>query len=155
MASNGCRRLGLKGFKGEHFKHVRLTLHGPVNAKQHAKAGTMATAHTRISPLIDRQKHRLDQHLDSWQSHLPTWAERSLRWLRKPAVRWVRIPVGVLLVAGGLLALLPVFGLWMIPLGLLLLALDLPFLRLPMRRAIVWTKRQTRGLRRRYRRARG
>lgn len=113
----------------------------------------MATVFTRIHLVTDRHKHRLDQHLDSWQRHLPGWAERCLRWLRKPAIRWVRIPIGLMLVVGGLLALLPVFGLWMIPLGLLLLALDLPFLRLPMRRAIVWAKRRTRGLRRRYRAA--
>lgn len=41
----------------------------------------------------------------------------------------MRIPLGLLLIAGGFLAILPVFGLWMIPLGLLLLAMDLPVLR--------------------------
>ena len=44
-------------------------------------------------------------------------------------LRWVRVPLGVLLVAGGFLAILPVFGLWMIPLGLLLLSLDVPALQ--------------------------
>jgi len=44
---------------------------------------------------------------------------------------WVllRVPLGILLLGGGLLAVLPVFGLWMIPLGLLVLAMDLPVLR--------------------------
>lgn len=41
----------------------------------------------------------------------------------------VRLPLGLSLIAGGFLAILPVFGLWMIPLGLLLLAIDLPLLR--------------------------
>jgi len=41
----------------------------------------------------------------------------------------VRIPLGLVFIAGGLLAVLPVFGLWMIPVGFLLLAMDLPVLR--------------------------
>jgi hypothetical protein len=49
-------------------------------------------------------------------------------WLRKPASR-ARIPAGVLLIIGGCLAILPVFGLWMFPLGLMLLADDIPPLR--------------------------
>lgn len=41
----------------------------------------------------------------------------------------MRLPLGLVMIAGGFLAILPVFGLWMIPLGLLLLAIDLPLLR--------------------------
>ena len=41
----------------------------------------------------------------------------------------IRVPLGILLVLGSFLAVLPVFGLWMMPLGLLLLAVDLPVLR--------------------------
>lgn len=41
----------------------------------------------------------------------------------------LRLPLGLFLVAGGFLAILPVFGLWMIPLGLIILAIDLPVLR--------------------------
>lgn len=37
--------------------------------------------------------------------------------------------LGLLLIAGGFLAILPVFGLWMIPLGLVILAIGLPVLR--------------------------
>lgn len=42
---------------------------------------------------------------------------------------FLRVPLGLTLIFGGLLAILPVFGLWMIPLGFLILAIDLPFLR--------------------------
>lgn len=42
---------------------------------------------------------------------------------------FVRLPLGLILVAGGFLAILPIFGLWMIPLGLIVLAIDLPPLR--------------------------
>ncbi len=52
------------------------------------------------------------------------------RWLRKPASKWARIPAGVLLIVGGFLGFLPLVGFWMLPLGLILLAEDIP----PMRR---------------------
>ena len=53
------------------------------------------------------------------------------RWLRKPASRWARIPTGILLIFGGFLGMLPFLGFWMLPLGLMLLADDVP----PLRRA--------------------
>jgi hypothetical protein len=64
------------------------------------------------------------------------------RWLRKPASRWARIPAGVLLIIGGCLAILPVFGLWMFPLGLMLLADDIPPLRPTRDRALDWLERR-------------
>jgi hypothetical protein len=48
-----------------------------------------------------------------------------LRRLRRPGYRWVRIPVGVLLVVFGIFGFLPILGFWMIPLGLWLLAVDI------------------------------
>jgi hypothetical protein len=48
-----------------------------------------------------------------------------------------RITVGVLLVLGGFLGFLPILGFWMLPLGLALLAQDVPPLRRPLRRALV------------------
>jgi hypothetical protein len=64
------------------------------------------------------------------------------RWLRKPASRWARIPAGVRLIIGGCLAILPVFGLWMFPLGLMLLADDIPPLRRARDRALDWLERR-------------
>lgn len=104
--------------------------------------------------VIDHNKRRLNLHLDRWQGKLPGWARRCMRWLRKPSSRWLRIPIGLLLVAGGLLGFLPVLGFWMIFPGLLLLALDVPFLRLPMRVLIVRARRWSRHLRQRWRRRR-
>jgi hypothetical protein len=70
---------------------------------------------------------------------MPESMARVIRSLRHPDSRWVRIPVGVLLIMGGLMApLVPVLGVWMIPIGLLLLASDVPFLRRPMAAFTIW-----------------
>ena len=66
---------------------------------------------------------------------------RRLRWLRSPQGRWARVPLALLLIAGGLVGFLPVLGFWMVPLGLLLLALDVAFLRRPMLKLITWLER--------------
>jgi hypothetical protein len=61
------------------------------------------------------------------------------------------MPVGLLLVAAGLLGFLPVLGFWMLIPGLLLLSLDIPSLRLPMRVVIVRARDWLRRVRRRGR----
>lgn len=81
-------------------------------------------------PSADRQPH-LDRHLDDLQEKLPGRYAGWLQKLREPAARWIRIPAGLLLIAGGFLGFLPVLGFWMLPLGLLLLAIDIPLLRKP------------------------
>ena len=50
----------------------------------------------------------------------------------------VRIPLAVVLIAAGLVGFLPILGFWMIPLGLALIALDVPFLRGPLARVLAW-----------------
>lgn len=47
----------------------------------------------------------------------------------RPGWWLLRLPLSVVFILGSFLAILPVFGLWMLPLGLLLLAIDLPMLR--------------------------
>ena len=59
-----------------------------------------------------------------------------------PRSRIARIVIGVLLVIGGLLGFLPILGFWMIPLGLLVLSVDLPSVRRWRRRLEVkWGRR--------------
>lgn len=64
-------------------------------------------------------------------------SDRRKAWLARmrDAPAYVRIPVGVLLIIGGLLSFLPVLGPWMLPLGLVLLAPNVPFARRLLRRA--------------------
>jgi hypothetical protein len=60
-----------------------------------------------------------------------------------PKSKPVRLGLGILLVAGGLLGFLPVLGFWMIPLGLLVLSVDLPAVRRWRRRVTVqWYRRK-------------
>jgi hypothetical protein len=47
-------------------------------------------------------------------------------WLLRQTAKASRILLGVLLIIGGLLGLLPILGFWMIPLGAVLLARDIP-----------------------------
>ena len=61
-----------------------------------------------------------------------------IAWVRKPEARIVRIPLGVLCILGSFLWFLPVLGLWFLPLGLLLVAQDLPFLRRPVGRMTLY-----------------
>ena len=73
---------------------------------------------------------------------LPGRMQALTRRLRKPGSKWARIPAGVLLILGGFLAILPIFGLWMLPLGLILLAEDMPSLRRQRDRALDWLERR-------------
>ena len=97
----------------------------------------------------DRDAEKLDQKIDQIADELPENAGAFLRWLREPSSRWVRIPIALLLIVGGTLAILPVLGLWMIPLGLLLLAQDVPFLQRPILKALTWLERKWLAFKRR------
>ena len=59
-----------------------------------------------------------------------------------PATRTGRIALGSALVVGGALGFLPVVGFWMLPLGLLVLAQDIPRVRRWRRNAVVWWGRR-------------
>ena len=101
---------------------------------------------------VDRKK--LDRLFGRLERKLPVFAARPARWLRQPSSMWVRLPIAFLLILGGLLSILPVLGLWMVPLGLLLLAQDLPILRRPTRRMLIWLERRWAIWTRRYRESR-
>ena len=70
-----------------------------------------------------------DTRVDRVLALAPQRLQRLVVWLRHPPRRWIRVPAGVLFILGGLLAILPVFGLWMLPLGLALLSEDIPALK--------------------------
>jgi hypothetical protein len=99
--------------------------------------------------MTEKDQERLDRQLDRIEDSLPDVATGWLAWLRKPSSRLVRIPLGALLVIASVFSILPVLGLWMLPLGLLLLAIDIPFLQRPLSRVLVWAERTWTNWRRR------
>lgn len=90
----------------------------------------------------NRDEERLNRQLDRIEMGLPRAVRRPIQWLREPSARWVRIPIGLLLILGGIFSILPLLGLWMLPLGLLLLAQDIPFLRRPTRKGLLWAEKR-------------
>ncbi|HSK39502.1 MAG TPA: hypothetical protein VK943_07020 [Arenibaculum sp.] len=98
-----------------------------------------------------RKRHDriIDRRFLRAEGKLPSSFGSALRWLREPSSRWLRIPVGVLLVLGGVFSFLPILGIWMLPLGILLLAQDVPALKEPTARALVWAERRWTQWRRR------
>jgi hypothetical protein len=78
----------------------------------------------------------LDVELDRLERRLPDWPARLMRQIRSPAAERYRIPAAVALTVGGLFGFLPVLGFWMTPLGLALLAVDVPFMRSPLARLL-------------------
>jgi hypothetical protein len=59
-----------------------------------------------------------------------------------PRSRIARIVIGVLLILGGIFSVLPILGIWMLPLGLLVLSVDIPRVRRWRRRFSVWFARR-------------
>jgi hypothetical protein len=100
--------------------------------------------------MADDGAKELDRAFEGLEAEAPDRVARALRWLRDPKARWIRLPVGILFLLGGLLWFLPVVGIEMLPIGLLLIAQDLPFLRKPVGRAMVWLERKWVALRRRW-----
>lgn len=103
--------------------------------------------------MADAHHRRLDRRVDRIEGKLPAPLARILRRLRHPSAGWIRFPIGVLLVLGGVFSFLPVLGIWMLPLGLMLLAYDLPVLKRPIGRTLVWGERRWKEWRRRRGRA--
>lgn len=84
--------------------------------------------------------------------------ERLIPQLRGPLARlrqnsWfaIRFPLALLLTFGGLLWFLPILGIWMLPAGLLLLAIDLPRLRTPISVLVIRGRRSSKRWFRRWR----
>jgi hypothetical protein len=62
--------------------------------------------------------------------------------LLRDGMRIVRLPTAFLLVFGGVFSFLPVLGVWMLPLGLMLLAVDVPLIRPTVSAGFIRTRRR-------------
>ena len=82
-------------------------------------------------------------HKDGTGNHASGIHRHAVRWylqlIRRKAV-WVRIPIGILLILGGVFGFLPVLGFWMIPIGIILIGRDIPVVR----RAALWVTQELR-----------
>jgi len=87
-------------------------------------------------------KAELDEHLERFERRLPESMRGLVRWLRKPGSSMVRIPIGIVLILCGFVGFLPILGFWMIPLGLLVLAIDIAMVRPPLIRVFDWVERK-------------
>ena len=87
-------------------------------------------------------RKELDRHFAWFEERLPPRPAKFVAWLRKPSSKWVRIPLAILLILGGIFSILPVLGLWMLPVGLLLFAQDVPWLQPPLARMLGWIERK-------------
>jgi hypothetical protein len=88
---------------------------------------------------MDNGKATLRRAFRSLEREVPGKVAWTIRNLRHPHAHWMRIPAGALLVLGGVFSFLPFLGIWMLPLGLLLIAYDVPFLREPVGRFTIWS----------------
>lgn len=90
---------------------------------------------------MDKERTRLERLFLRLEARFPRFA-MIIYVLRQPWAMLIRIPLGIVLVLGGILSFLPILGIWMLPLGLLLLAIDLPFLQRPMSATLLRGERQ-------------
>jgi hypothetical protein len=102
----------------------------------------------------ERGRDTLDKAYEGLERETPDRVARAIRWLRKPEARWVRWPLGALLIVGGFFGFLPVLGFEFIPIGLLLVAQDIPFLREPVGRFTLWLEERWVALRKWWQRKR-
>ena len=82
-------------------------------------------------------RQTLDLAFAGIEALLPPQVARWLAWLRSPRAIWVRVPAGLLCILASAFWYLPVIGIEWLPMGLLLLAQDLPFLRKPVGRLVL------------------
>src|SRR5215510_4602784 len=78
------------------------------------------------------------QRKQSLRDKLISAIRRAVRWGERRVPRGVRSILGILCMIGGVAGFLPILGFWMIPVGLALIALDIPPLR---RRLLAWVER--------------
>lgn len=97
-----------------------------------------------------RRERRFQRQFDALERLIPP-LRGPMSTLRRDSWFPIRFPLALLLIAGGLLSFLPFLGIWMLPLGLLLLAVDLPVLRGPISALVIRGRQMARRLAQRWR----
>jgi hypothetical protein len=99
---------------------------------------------------MTRKERRFQRQFQALERLIPP-LRGPMSTLRRDSWFPVRFPIALLLIVGGVFSFLPVLGVWMLPLGLLLLAVDLPVLRGPISVAIIRGRRSAKRWLRRWR----
>lgn len=97
------------------------------------------------APVNTDPKSDLDRELLLFEQKLPKFFSGVVDWVRRPTSRLIRLPVAFLLILFGMFGFLPVVGFWMVPLGLLLIARDVPALEPPLAKLLGWVNRNWPG----------
>ena len=90
---------------------------------------------------LERSGKAMSRFRQFWKQTLAV-VNRAAVWSDRHLPPVVRSGLGVLCMAGGVVGFLPVVGFWMLPLGVVLIALDIPPFR---RRVLRWLARQQSG----------
>jgi len=69
---------------------------------------------------------------------LPARLGSVVKWLREPSRLFFRAIAAALFILGGVFSILPILGFWMLPLGLGLLAEDVPGMKPPLEKVSRW-----------------
>lgn len=84
----------------------------------------------------------LDEAFEGLEQQAPNRITPIIHWLRDPKSRIVRIPIGILLILASFFWFLPVLGMELFPIGLLLIAQDVPVLQRPVGKMMLWLEQK-------------
>ena len=84
------------------------------------------------------RRDKLDRAYAVLKRLVPARLAAAIERLRAPGLRWARLPIGLLLILSSVLWFLPVLGIEFLPLGLLVIAEDVPILRGPVGGVVLW-----------------
>jgi hypothetical protein len=130
-------------FRNDRAAHL-LVAHESTGKSVNAMAPILAGEHRRQQTEASR---KLDKYVDKLAAYLPSWLCRAVKWLRAPERILARVVVSLLLIIGAVFSFLPVLGIWMLPLGLIIISQDLVFLQRPLATSFAWIERRWRSWR--------
>jgi hypothetical protein len=83
-------------------------------------------------------KQDLDRAFAALERQVSERVARVIRWVRDPNKRRIRLAIGAFCIVLSFFWWLPVIGIELLPIGLLLIAIDVPFLRRPVGLSLLW-----------------
>jgi hypothetical protein len=120
-------------------------------SREPAPAASSGDIMSNVNPPVTTTEAELNRYFQMIDRRVPISVSQFIRWLRMPSSFAVRLVIAILLILGGIFSFLPVLGIWMLPLGLLLIAQDVPLLQKPLVTAFAWVERKCEWLRVKWR----